>query len=222
MSNITGLCGGGWFAYPLDQCAPCPPHTIGLDGVNCVRCPEDMYATGLGNIACSPCLNSNYTLDPTACPVLVPAYYYTAASSAGISVLLLFLLIAAVCVVQKRSQTIRQLQLKDQMARLMRRLATTNNEEAAEEISYQAVDGMLVEHDEDVDSRQQQPRMIAAEDDPSSMYVVDEDGDIERMPEDSVVDFSRTGDLEHAIVTITAPPPPPLAAGGPSTSTPGS
>jgi hypothetical protein len=47
-------------------------------------------------------------------------------------------------------------------------------------------------------------------------------GDIERMPEDSVVDFSRTGDLEHAIVTITAPPPPPLAAGGPSTSTPGS
>lgn len=204
MPNDSFYCGGGWFAYPTERCAPCPPHTIGLDGVNCVRCPEDAYALGFGNIACSPCLNSNYTTDPLACPVLVPPYYYAAVSGTGVALFLFVLLIAAVCVVQQRSGMLSRLKIKIDSMALMRRLIGTNNEAAAEDVSYEVVDGIMnAEHD---DGDHLESRVVRTAD--ASTLVLDEDGDGSILPEESVVDFENTGDLSNAVVTVNPPPLP--------------
>lgn len=204
MSNSSLFCGGGWFAYPPSLCAPCPPHTIGLDGVNCVRCPDDAYALGFGNIACSPCLNSNYTTDALACPVVVPQYYYAAVSGTGIALLLLVLLIAAVCVVQQRSGMLSRLKIKIDSMAMVRRLIGTNNEEAAESVGYDVVDGIMNADQDDADHLE--PRVVRTAD--ASTLVLDDDGDGSILPEESVVDFENTGDLSQAVVTVNPPPPP--------------
>lgn len=203
MSNAT-YCGSGWFTFPLEKCAPCPPHTIGLDGLSCVRCPEDMYAMGFGNTLCSPCLGSNYTTDTLACPVLVPPYYYTAVGGTGVALFLFVLLIAAVCVVQQRSGMLTRLKIKIDSMALMRRLIGTNNEAAAEDVSYEVVDGIMnAEHDDDGDRLE--PRVVRTDD--ASTLVLDDDGDGSILPEESVVDFENTGDLSNAVVTVNPPPP---------------
>lgn len=206
--NNTTACALGSFLYNDVFCAPCPPHTVGLDGLACTRCPADEFARGLGNTQCTPCLYSNMTLDPIACPVLVPAYYYTAASGVGIAVLLFVLLVAAICVVQYRSGQIQRLRIKHDAMTMLRRLTGTNNEEAAEQVGYEVMNGtMMTENEDTVDPAETQPRMVHTE---TATYSIDDDGDVTSLPDESVVDFEKTAALDNAVITVHPPPPPQL------------
>lgn len=148
---MSANCSLGLFLYATTLCAPCPPHTVGVDGLTCVRCPADSFASGLGNTACTPCLGSNMTTDALACPVLVPEYYYTAASSAGVAMLLLVLLVAAICVLQKRSKTILTLRMQTALATGLRRIIGTGNEAGARTIVHQTSRALAQAQEEDED-----------------------------------------------------------------------
>lgn len=133
------------------MCLECPPHTIGADGLNCVRCPDSSFAAGWCNTQCAPCLDSNMTSDLLACPVIVPTYYLVAASSSGLAVLMAVLLVASLCVLQKRSIVIRAMQIKESLRVAASRLIDTGNFGAADSVAYHAAGAVMTDQNEDDD-----------------------------------------------------------------------
>lgn len=192
-NNFT--CDFGYFLFDVVFCAPCPPHTIGLDGLTCLRCPGDEYALGFGNTACTPCLNSNISSDPIACPVLVPEFYYTAASTAGLAMLLGILFIAALCMLQRQTVKILALRLKDAAVRL----AGYDTQPA----TYRIMDTALTIHDQVADNDDDEIKMPDGVE--NNHAVLDLDGD-DALPTDSAmaatIDFIKTPHVKATLVVV--------------------